>query len=154
VIEQRAVVTETGERYAWLEIRWQSACSGCHTSDGCGTADLTKLWGSKPMRVRVVTDASLRPGDEVWVGMAEGALVRGALLVYLLPLVLLFAGALLGQAAFASAGEELVVLCGVLGLVLGLLAVRILSQRWQNDVRYQPVVLRPLATNRVLSLPQ
>ncbi len=86
--------------------------------------------------------------------MAEGALVRGALLVYLLPLVLLFAGALLGQAAFASAGEELVVVCGVLGLVLGLLAVRILSQRWQNDVRYQPVVLRPLATNRVLSLPQ
>lgn len=154
MIEQRAVVTATGDQYAWLEIRRQSACSGCQTSDGCGTSALAKLWGSKPLRIRVATDASLRPGDEVWVGMAEDALVRGALLVYLLPLVLLFAGALLGQAAFASAGEELVVVCGVLGLGLGLLAVRILSWRWQNDARYQPVILRPLATNRVLSLPQ
>lgn len=152
MIEQRAVVTESGDQYAWLEIRRQSACSGCQTSDGCGAAALTKLWGHKPMRVRVTTDASLRPGDEVWVGLAEGALVRGALLVYLLPLVLLFAGALLGQAAFAATGEELVVLCGVLGLVLGLLMVRILSRRWQDDARYQPVILRPSVTHRVLSL--
>ena len=39
------------------------------------------------------------------VGLAEGALLRGSLLVYLLPLALLLAGALLGQAAFVGAGE-------------------------------------------------
>ena len=66
----------------------------------------------------------------------------GALLAYSLPLFLLLAGALLGQVAFAGAGEEPVVLSGVLGLGLGFLAVRVLSKRFQDDSRFQPRVLR------------
>jgi len=78
----------------------------------------------------------------VIVGVADGMLLRGALLAYLLPLMLLFAGAILGQTAFASAGEEPIVLSALAGLGLGFLAVRALSRRFQNDIRYQPVVLR------------
>lgn len=142
MIEERAVVTETGQGYAWLEIQRRSACGGCHASDGCGAAALAKVWGGKRMRVRALSDLPLRPGDEVIVGMADGALLRGALLAYLLPLASLFAGAILGQATFASAGEELVMLSGGLGLGLGFLAVRALSRRLRDDARYQPVVLR------------
>ena len=69
-------------------------------------------------------------------------LLRGAFLVYSLPLILLLMGALLGQVAFAGTGEQLVVLSGVLGLGLGFLAVRVLSKRFENDARFQPRVLR------------
>jgi len=86
----------------------------------------------------------VQPGDAVMVGLAEGALLRGALLVYLLPLALLLAGALLGQAAFAGAGEEPVILSGATGLGLGFLAARVLSRRWRGDARFQPVVVRRL----------
>ena len=157
MIEERAVVTETGQGYAWLDIRRRSACGGCRASDGCGTAALAKIWTGKRLRVRALADLPLRPGDEVIVGMADGALLRGASLAYLLPLALLFAGAILGQTAFAFAGEELVVLCGMLGLGLGFLAVRVLSRRFANDTRYQPVVLRrataPTVGASVLSSP-
>lgn len=109
------------------------------------------------MRVRALSDLPLRPGDEVVVGMVDGVLLRGALLAYLLPLMALFAGAILGQAAFASAGEELVALSGGLGLGLGFLAVRALSRRLRNDARYQPVVLSrataAAAAGNVLSSP-
>jgi len=157
VIEERAIVTEAGQGYAWLEIQRRSACGGCHASDGCGTAALAKIWSNKRIRVRALSDLPLRPGDEVVVGMADGVLLRGALLAYLLPLALLFVGAILGQAAFASTGEELVVLSGGLGLGSGFLIVRALSRRLRNDIRYQPAVLRRTAaatvSGNVLSSP-
>ena len=142
MIEERAVVAEASQGYAWLEIRRQTACGGCHVGDGCGTAALAKIWTGQRVRVRALSGLPLRPGDEVIVGLADGALLRGALPAYLLPLALLFAGAILGQAAFAFAGEAPVVLSGALGLGLGFVAVRALSRRFRDDARYQPVVLR------------
>jgi len=142
MIEEPAVVVETGDGYAWVETRRRSACGACSASDGCGTATLAKVWGERRMRVRAISNLPLRPGDAVIVGLAEGALVRGSLLVYLLPLALLLAGALLGQAAFAGAGEEPVILAGAVGLGLGFLVARVLSRRLRSDARFQPVVVR------------
>ncbi len=154
MIEERAVVAETGPGYVWLDIRRQSACGSCHASGGCGTAALAKVWGGKSTRVRAISELPLQAGDAVIVGLADGVLLRGALLAYLLPVVLLLAGALLGESAFAGAGEEPVILLGALGLGLGFLVVRIRSRRLQKDPRYQPVVLRrclPDAPGGVLS---
>jgi sigma-E factor negative regulatory protein RseC len=141
MIEERAVVAEVGPGYVWLDIQRQSACGACHASAGCGTAALAKVWSGRSTRVRAMSELPLQAGDVVIVGLADGVLLRGALLAYLLPLVLLLAGALLGESAFAGAGEEPVILLGVLGLGLGFLAVRTLSRRLRHDPRYQPVVL-------------
>lgn len=142
MIEERARVAEAGDGYAWVEIQRGPACGNCHVNNGCGTATLAKVWRGRQMRTRAISNLPLRPGDEVIVGLADGVLLRGALLAYLLPLVLMLAGALLGEAAFAGAGEEPVILLGALGLGLGFLAVRVSSRRWRDDVRFQPVVLR------------
>lgn len=147
MIEELAVVVDAGDGYAWVETRRRSACGACSASDGCGTATLAKIWGERRMRVRAISTWPLRPGDAVIVGLAEGALLRGSLLVYLLPISLLLAGALLGQAAFAGAGEEPVVLAGAVGLSLGFLAARVLSRRLRGDARFQPVVMRRLGGN-------
>ncbi|MDG4555394.1 MAG: SoxR reducing system RseC family protein [Candidatus Competibacter sp.] len=157
MIEERAMVVQAGDGYAWIEIQRRSACGACAASEGCGTAVLGKLWSGRRIQVRAIAEEPLRAGDEVCVGLAEGVLLRGALLAYSLPLLLLLAGALLGQAAFAGAGEEPVVLSGALGLGLGFLAVRVLSKRFRDDIRFQPRVLRrtaeaPVAMG-VLSLP-
>ena len=145
MIEELAVVVDAGDGYAWVETQRRSACGACSASDGCGTATLAKIWGERRMRVRAISTWPLRPGDAVIVGLAEGALLRGSLLVYLLPLALLLAGALLGQAAFAGAGEEPVILAGAVGLGLGFLAAHIASRRWRSDAQFQPVVVRRLA---------
>jgi sigma-E factor negative regulatory protein RseC len=145
MIEEQAIVVEAGEGYAWVETQRRSSCSACATSEGCGAAVLAKAWGDRRMRVRAISNLPLQPGDSVVVGLAEGALLSGSLLVYLLPLLLLLAGAILGQAVFAGAGDEPVMLSGAAGLGLGFLIARIGSQWWQNDIRFQPVVLRRVA---------
>lgn len=144
MMEEQAVVIEAGDGYAWVETRRRSACGACTASAGCGTVALAKAWGDRRARVRAVSALLLQPGDTVIIGLADGALLSGALLVYLLPMVLLLAGALLGQAAFAGAGEEPVVLSGAVGLGLGFLVARTWSRRLQDDARFQPVVLRRL----------
>ena len=153
MIEELAVVVEAGDGYAWVETQRRSACGACSASDGCGTGTLAKVWGERRVRVRAISTWPLRPGDAVIVGLAEGALLGGSLLVYLLPIVLLLAGALLGQAAFAGAGEEPVILAGAAGLGLGFLAARLVSRRLRNDARFQPVVMQRLdASPRVAAL--
>ncbi len=142
MIEAQGIVAEAGAGYVWLDIQRQSACGSCHASAGCGTATIAKIWGGRSTRVRAVSDLALQAGDAVIVGLADGALLRGALLAYLLPVALLLAGAVLGESAFAGAGEEPIILLGALGLGLGFLVVRVRSRRLRNDPRYQPVVLR------------
>lgn len=146
MIEERAIVAEVGVGYAWVEIQRHSGCGNCVSSAGCGTATLAKAWGARTLRTRALSELPLQPGDAVMVGLADGILLRGALLAYLLPLALLLVGALLGQTAFAGAGEEPVILSGAMGLGLGFLAVRVMSRRFRDDQRFQPVVLRVCAS--------
>lgn len=142
MIEERAVVVKSAKDHVWVEVQRRSACGSCGASEGCGTAALGKFWSGRRVQVRAIATEPLRVGEEVYVGLADGVLLRGAFLVYSLPLILLLMGALLGQVAFAGTGEQLVVLSGVLGLGLGFLAVRVLSKRFENDARFQPRVLR------------
>ncbi|MCP5197618.1 MAG: SoxR reducing system RseC family protein [Gammaproteobacteria bacterium] len=157
MIEERARVAEAGDGYAWVEIQRRSACGSCHANDDCSTAALAKLWSGRRMqRARAISSLPLQAGDDVIVGLADGVLLRGALLAYLLPLALMLAGAMLGGSVFAGAGEEPVILLSILGLGLGFLVVRVLSRRWRDDVQFQPVVLRraSLAVKDMLSTPQ
>ncbi|MBE2294725.1 MAG: SoxR reducing system RseC family protein [Phycisphaerales bacterium] len=142
MIEERAVVVKSGKSHVWVEVQRHSACGSCGASEGCGTAALGKFWSGRRVQVRAIATEPLQVGEKVYVGLADGVLLRGSFLVYSLPLLLLLVGALLGQVAFAGTGEELVVLSGVLGLSLGFLAVRVLSKRFESDSRFQPRVLR------------
>jgi sigma-E factor negative regulatory protein RseC len=145
MIEEQAIVVEAGEGYAWVETHRRSACGACASGADCGTATLAKAWGDRRVRVRAISALPLQPGDQVIVGLAEGALLGGSLLVYLLPMLLLLGGAVTGQIAFAGAGETPVVLSGAVGLGLGFLVARAGSRRWRNDARFQPVILRRTA---------
>lgn len=150
MIEESAVVVAAEADSFWVETQRQSACGSCTARSGCGAGILAAWRGQRRTRVQVNSALPLQVGDTVVLGLAEGALLRGALLVYGLPISLLLAGGLLGQAVFGGAGEEPVALVSLVGLGLGLLAARALSRRWRN-ARLQPVVLRRL--NAASSLP-
>ncbi len=84
-------------------------------------------------------------GDSVIVGVHEDTLLRGSLLVYLFPLLALFAAALAVQAL--GLAEPAVIGSGLAGFALSWLVIRRLSARSAGDPRSQPVVLRHEAGN-------
>ncbi len=143
MIEESAYVIATEGELAWVETERKSTCGSCTARKGCGTGVLAKVVGRKLTQVVALNRAGARPGDTVVVGIDESSLVRGSLAVYAMPLLTLFAGALLGEYGFSAwAGEAGSLFGGIAGLLLGFAWLRRFSRRSQADPRYQPVVLR------------
>lgn len=141
--EQAVVVSVEGER-AHLEIERSSPCGLCGATRGCGVS----LWGRLFSRARgsISTTNALQAqvGDHVIIGVQEGALLAGSITAYLLPLLLICAGGLIG-AAFATsrAASDLYAVVGAItGLIAGLAWLRFHIGSRQQDGRYQPVMLR------------
>ncbi len=138
MIEQTATVVRTEGPLAWVEAERESSCGQCAARKGCGTAVLANVLGRRSARMRALNPVEARPGERVVIGLEEGALLRGALAVYLLPLLTLIGGAMLG----APYGDGAAVAGGLGGFLLGLAGVRRFSRRIARDPRYQPVILR------------
>ena len=86
----------------------ESACSGdCHKCSGCGAAKETMIvTAENPIRAQV--------GDFVTLTSDTASIMKAVVAVYLVPLVLFFAGYALGAALGISGG-----LVGGLGFCLG-----------------------------------
>jgi sigma-E factor negative regulatory protein RseC len=82
-----------------------NGCGQCN-GKGCGTGKLSQLFCSKPRQFQVHNPIKAIVGDEVIVTIAEGAVFRGISLVYAVPLLLMMAGALLGDWMAAQSGQN------------------------------------------------
>ena len=76
----------------------ESACSGdCHKCSGCGAAKEAILLEAK-------NPIGARPGDLVTIESETGPVLKAAAVMYLLPMVLFFAGYALGAALWQRGG--------------------------------------------------
>ena len=140
MVEEQAFVVDVEGEFVWVERERSSSCGGCAANKGCGTATLQKVMGNKRSRIRAINPIHAKVGDQVVVGLEEQALLRGSLLAYIMPLIMMFLGALLFEAFFAS--EGLTIFGGIAGLAAGFAVLMRLSAQVECDARYQAVVLR------------
>lgn len=136
----RVVAVETGA--VWVETVRRGSCAACNAGRGCGQRMLERLQAGGAAQVRALTDISAGVGDRVTMGIPEQLLLRGTLRVYLLPLLLLFTGALAGE--HLGSGDTTAILFGLLGLAAGFVWNRWYSRRYENDRAHQPRVLQVL----------
>lgn len=139
MIEEQGRVVAIEHDAVWVETVRVSACQSCSANKGCGHAVVDRQQAGSRARVRALNQISLELGQQVVLGLPEGALMRGALMIYFLPLCLLFAGALTGDAVSGSTGSAI---GGVVGLVAGFVLNRWFSKRHQQDPAWHPTVLR------------
>ena len=89
-----------------IHIR-ESACSGdCHKCSGCGAAKEAIVFEAR-------NPIGAKTGDLVTVSSETGPVLKAAVVLYMLPLVLFFAGYALGAALGISGG-----LCGCLAFAI------------------------------------
>ena len=109
-----------------LHIR-ESACSGdCHKCSGCGAAkEGIELMAKNPIGAKT--------GDFVTIEAATGPVLRGAAVLYMMPLLLFFLGYALGAVVWSKGG-----LAGCLGFVLGIALVIVYDRRVaaKNETAY------------------
>jgi len=95
MIEELAVVVKIENHQVWVESGQNSACGGCLQKASCTTNALGSVLKKKS--VPVDSDIQLKAGDEVMVAIDENLLLRASLLLYLLPLIALFSGAVIAD---------------------------------------------------------
>jgi sigma-E factor negative regulatory protein RseC len=153
MIEQEATVVAVSGEFAEVEAQRRSACGDCSAKAGCGSALLAGLFGKRPSRLRVLNRIQAQPGDQVVIGMREGAFLRAAVAMYTLPLVAMIAGSIGAQWLAARSGATTTELASLLGGLLGLIAglgwVRRFARRSARDEAYQAVVLRRSGSARL-----
>lgn len=122
---QEATVSEILEDgYAMVAVKRQSACGGnCKSCGAC--------MYSRTLTVKAKNNVSADVGDEVLIKSSSADVLGLAALVYLLPLVTLFIGYLLG--GLVSQGEAVPIIGGLLGLCIGVALTVFISKRRKGD---------------------
>jgi sigma-E factor negative regulatory protein RseC len=157
MIEERAVILSldntsgdsTASTTATLEIERKTACGLCGQTRGCGNSIWGKLFAHQSTAFKAQNRINAKVGDSVIVGINEKALLKSAMLLYMLPLATMLIGAILVRQF--SATELGAMLGAAAGLVLGLLWVKGHTASSGYFSLQQPVILR-LASGELMAL--
>lgn len=142
MIYEQGVVVAVAPDAVWVETVRASTCGACQAKSACGHHLINQEQSGQRARLRVPVcdNVDYQVGDSVTLGLPEGALMRGALWVYGLPLLLLFLGALLGSSLPVTAFDASAVF-GMGGLLAGFVINRVLSRRTGHNQTYQPALV-------------
>ena len=141
MLETRAVVVKIDGQHALVMADQADGCGQC-AGKGCGAGKLSRLFCSKPRQFQVNNPINANVGDEVIVSVAEGAVMRGIGLVYLIPLALLVIGATLGNIWSQPGQSDSYAAVGAMfGLVVGFAFAKRVSLQ-QGESRFQPYIAR------------
>ncbi|MGV3582211.1 MAG: SoxR reducing system RseC family protein [Methylophilus sp.] len=147
MIEEQAVIlsVETLEdnpqiSIATLEIERKTACGLCGKTRGCGNAIWGKLFAHQSTAFKAQNLIDAHVGQSVIVGINEKALLKSALLLYLLPLATMLIAAII---AMQVSNTDMSAMIGaVIGLLLGFIWVKGYTTSNQYFIFQQPVILR------------
>jgi sigma-E factor negative regulatory protein RseC len=137
MIEEQVVIISISNDGAWVEGIQQSACGSCSAKAGCGQHAMRQLGRKVTLWLPLQDINEFTVGQQVVVGLPEGAILRSTLVLYGLPLIALVLGAIVGHFA---AGEIGSIISSVLAMVLGFQ----LARRWshKNQQHWQPHFIR------------
>lgn len=145
MVEERVVVSSEWQQKnnhsgVWVEGIQQSACNACSAKSACGQHSLSKL--GRKVKLWLETDEHLKQGEEIIIGLPEGALAKSAVVLYGLPLLFMLILAIVGEAAGGGwlAADLSAIIFGVSGLIIGFALAKIWTDR--NQHQWQPTFLR------------
>jgi sigma-E factor negative regulatory protein RseC len=139
MVEEQVVVTSIDEGGVWVEGVQQSACGSCSAKAGCGKHAMSQLGRKVSLWL---PDVDLSVGQQVVVGLPEGAILRSTLALYGIPLIFLLSGAIVGNSIFGELGS---IVFSVLFMLIGFKVAR--SRADKNKQNWQPRFIRTCASS-------
>lgn len=127
MLEMRAIVIQIQGEDASVQPIGTGGCGHCDSEGGCGSGTLTKLFcNNKSRNFKVRNEVRAKVGDEIQVSIPDGMLLRGAMKMYVLPLILLLVGGIagVGMSGEIAVRDAYAVAGAVIGLLLGFLLAR------------------------------
>lgn len=136
MIDAHGTITALNGEYALVRMD-ETGCGRCREHGGCGGSNINRIFCSEPRTFHVLNPRKSAIGERVTIAIAEGAIRRSAALVYGLPLLALFVGALGG---LTLAGETGAIIGSAIGLLFSWLLLHRAQQSTTPDHRFQPYI--------------
>ena len=126
----------------WVETIRQTTCGSCAAQKGCGHGIVNRIYDGQRSLIRAlpgkISPAECTVDDEVQISIPEEVILKGSLVVYILPLLAMMVGAAAGGYAFPAGGDVTAAAGAVAGFALGYLLVRWHARAHRDDRRLQP----------------
>lgn len=86
-MQQLAIVTRVEPGHIWIRSEKASGCKTCSQRQNCGTATINQVLPVRELRLASADSYSI--GDRLYVSIDDSAVLRGVLLLYGLPLLVM-----------------------------------------------------------------
>jgi len=153
----RVVAVEAAGGALWVETIRQSTCGSCAANKGCGHGLLNRIADGRTGYVRVlsgrVAAGDCTIDDQVRISIPEQVILRGSLLVYMVPLLCMLGGAAFANGLLAAPSELTAAAGAAVGLLLGFALVRWHAWRHRQDRALQPTLLEVLPRTMTVAHP-
>jgi sigma-E factor negative regulatory protein RseC len=142
VLLETAHVVAVEADSVWVETISRSTCGSCAAQSGCGHSLLNRIAAGRRNYIRAFSgplaaiDCSV--DDHVRICIPEQVIVKGSLLVYMVPLILMLAGAALVSSLSATSTDMLTLVGAVLGFSVGVALVRVHAWYHRSDKSFHP----------------
>jgi sigma-E factor negative regulatory protein RseC len=132
MIEEQAVVIKASKERVTLEVVRDKPCGLCGQVRGCGNSIWGKIFSHQSGHIETRNDLNAKLGDVVILGIDETLMLKSSLMLYGVPLLLMFLGMVIAN-SFAKEMVELYTLVGaVTGLFFGVVMIkRVINERLQ-----------------------
>lgn len=153
ICESGHVVSIDGP-WAMVETYQMSSCKTCSAKAGCGQQLLGSVFAGKRHLVKVSAQkflSDLAIGDQVELAIDEKAMLKGSFLVYLLPLMLMIAGAVVAPMLVSTTGDLPALMGAATGFILACSLLRGFSLSNANNPQFQPVIHKILQSQSSMS---
>ncbi len=141
MIEQTVKIIRISAGKATGESLSKSGCARCEAGEGCGGGIFSKLFGNKTFHIELQNQLNANIGEHIVIGLSERALTLGSLLLYLIPLIGLVFGAVIGDQLDANQGEFWTLLLSLTGFALNLGVVHLIVKNGILVNLFKPVML-------------
>ncbi len=137
-IEEVGIVTKADGITARVLVQKRGACEGCAASGVCETSE-------QGMEIEALNPVQAKVGQQVKVSIKPQTYLKGAILVYGVPLICFIAGVIIGknigETYFKQINSDIVsVILGFAGFIISFLMVRAWSKKAETKIEYKPVI--------------
>ncbi|MGD9972788.1 MAG: SoxR reducing system RseC family protein [Desulfatirhabdiaceae bacterium] len=138
---EEGIIIRIGDNdIAWVKTVRSSACESCSARHSCSTQD-----SGKEMEVEAFNPIAAKEGDRVIIRMKTSTLLNAAFMMYIVPILFMLAGALIGDGLSSSLRMDSVLLSTFMGLfsfILSFVLIRYKTGRKEVRDRYRPRIIR------------
>ena len=138
--KEEGIVLRTGLGTAWVMTNKSDACDSCNAKDACNM-----LGGGKDSEIEAINKIGAKTDDRVVIGFESSSLFKASFLLYILPIVFMITGALIGQKFSLTyrLNETLFSAGGAfLAFAVSFLIVRILGDKMAQKDAYKAKIIK------------